>query len=479
MKKFKIFISNIFVYGFGGVISRIVPIVMLPIVTRLMPDSGYYGLNDLSMTLVSVGQAIAVFGMYDAMFRLFFDKDDEIYQKQICSTAFLITMITSLAVFFVIIGFNQVLSKLIFKDEQYSYLVCLAAFAILVGATNNIVAAPTKIQNKSKTFIIVNTLSPIIAYSMAIPLLLSGYYSFALQISNLVAAILIEGFFIYKNRGWFSFKYVNWLYIKPLLKIAVPLMPSFLIYWIYHSADRLMIQHFLNAQEVGIYAIGSKLGQISNLIYTAFTGGWLYFAYSTMKEEAQVKNNSRIFEYLGIIAYSASVLACAFSYNIYKIVFTEEYLPGYKVAPYLFFAPLLQMLFQVAGNQFIVMKKVLPNVLILFAGAIVNVGLNLILIPRVGIEGAAIGTIMGYLFADIICVIVLLKIEMLVLSKRFVIATAGILLFWFIWVVYLYRFIFMGICTAVVIILLYCYLYRRDIVECFRLFKVMVFKRKE
>ena len=357
MKKFKTFVDNILVYGLGSVIGRIIPFIMLPIITRMMPDSSYYGLNDLSVTLTSVGQAIAVFGMYDAMFRLFFDKDDIEYQKEICSTALSITLVTSVVVFSLIFIFDQEIANIVFKDSRYVYLVQLSAFSVLVGSTNNIVAAPTKIQNESKIYILVNTLSPVIAYAIAIPLLLKKYYSSALQLSNFLALIMIEIYFFYRNRKWFSFHDINWSYIKPLLKLGVPLMPSFLIYWIYNSADRLMVQYFLGTQSVGLYAIGSKMGQISNLICVAFTGGWLYFSYSTMKEEKQVENNSLIFEYMGLISFAASIVMCTLSYLIYKIFFTEEYFLGYKVAPYLFLAPLLQVLFQIAGNQFIIMKK--------------------------------------------------------------------------------------------------------------------------
>ena len=41
MNKLKLFIENFLVYGLGGVISKIVPLIMVPIVTRLMPSSDY------------------------------------------------------------------------------------------------------------------------------------------------------------------------------------------------------------------------------------------------------------------------------------------------------------------------------------------------------------------------------------------------------------------------------------------------------
>lgn len=478
MNKFKVFVNNILIYGFGSVISKIIPFIMLPIVTRLMPNTEYYGLNDLSTTIISVGQAIAVFGMYDAMFRLFFDKEEKEFQKQICSTALFCTMVTTVVVFFLMVVLQRRIAEVVFHDMGYSYLVSLSAFSVLVASTNNIVAAPTKIQNESKVFIVVNTLSPILSYSLVIPLLLCGHYTTALPLAHLVSALIIETVFIVRNKKWFSVKSIKLRQIAPLLKISVPLMPSFLIYWIYNSADRLMIQHFLGAGEVGIYGIGAKLGQISNLIYTAFTGGWLYFSYSTMKDEKQVENTSKIFEYLGIISFSISILVCGFSYIVFKVVFPEEYLPGYMVAPYLFLAPLLQMLFQVAGNQFIIMKKSWVSALILFGGAIFNVMANVILIPRIGIVGASIATLLGYFVADCVCIIILLRIKKILISRQFLVCILLTIIFLTIWGVFLNEYVVSGLIFSLAASGIMCVLYRKDIMKCASLVKNMLKGKK-
>ena len=104
-----------------------------------------------------------------------------------------------------------------------------------------------------------------------------------------------------------------------------------------------------------------------------------------MKEDNQVKSNSMIFEYLGIISFAATAFICALAYPVFKVLFTEQYLSGYIVAPYLFLAPLLQMLFQVAANQFLVVKKTWPNLYILSVGAVANIAINYFLIPILGI----------------------------------------------------------------------------------------------
>ena len=73
MNKFKLFIENFLVYGLGGIMSKIIPLIMVPIVTRLMPTTDYFGLSDLSNTVVQFASSIAVMGMYDAMYRMFFE----------------------------------------------------------------------------------------------------------------------------------------------------------------------------------------------------------------------------------------------------------------------------------------------------------------------------------------------------------------------------------------------------------------------
>lgn len=433
VSKLKLFIENFFIYGLGSVISKIVPLIMLPIITRLMPNTEYFGISDLSNTAVNFGAAVAVLGMYDAMYRMFFEKDDEKFKKSICSTTMLFTTILSIIVIVLMLLGRTLIARFFFGDVKYSYLVIITAFTTLVTATNNIVAAPTRMQNKRGVFLVTNTISPILSYTISIPLILSGHYIIALPLGALISGATLELIFWCLNHSWFDKKLFNKEYLKPLLAIAIPLFPNFLIYWVFNSSDKLMITNLLNVGEAGVYSIGSKLGLASQLIYTAFAGGWQYFAFSTMKDDDQVGSNSRIFEYLGIIAFTATAFICAWSYEIYRIIFTGEYVTGFIIAPYLFLAPLLQMLFQVASNQFIVIKKTWPNMLILLSGALVNIFFNYFMIPVIGIEGAAIATLLGYGISDMICCVVLMKMKLMVLSNRFVVCSVLMVAFFFIW----------------------------------------------
>ena len=174
MSKAKLFIENFLVYGLGGVIGRLIPLLMLPLITRLMPGTEYFGLNDLSNTVINFGSAVAVIGMYDAMYRMFFEKNDEAFKKEICSTTFAFTVVMSVLVCGLMLAGRDLIAAWFFGDLQYSYLVYIAAAATLVSATNSIVAAPTRMQNKRSIFLVTNTVASILSYSIAIPLILSS-----------------------------------------------------------------------------------------------------------------------------------------------------------------------------------------------------------------------------------------------------------------------------------------------------------------
>lgn len=465
MNKFKLFLDNFLIYGVGGIINKLIPFLMLPIVTRLMPDSSYFGLSDLTNTLVTFGSAFAIMGMYDAAFRTFFDRDDEQFQKTVCSTTVFFILVTSIIVFLILMLFDNVIATFFFGSSKYQILLYLAAVSILISSINSILTIPTRVQNKRIVFLSINFLSSIISYSISIFLLIRGYYLTALPTAAVCSSVSTGISFYILNRKWFKLSLFNYSLLKQMLVIALPMMPGFFIYWVLGSCDRIMIVHFIGEDAAGIYAAGAKLASMSQLIYMAFAGGWQYFAFSTMNEENQVKNNSLVFEYLGIISFIATSFVCALSYSVISIFYPLNYQYGYIVVPYLFLAPLLLMLYQVIGNQFLVIKKTWPGIFIVFCGGIINLSCNYCLIPVLGIEGAGIATVMGYTLSVCICSAVLIKMKLLEISNKFLIATFLIIANILVWRIFLRTDILLGLALSLIMIFLYVYIYKEDILK--------------
>ncbi len=463
MSRARLFLENFLVYGFISVLDKVIPMLLLPVITRLLSDPADFGIYDMYNVIVGFGTPLAVMGMYDAMFREYFERDDHQYRYDVTATANRIVVVVSVCLAMVLILFSSPLSKLFFGSAGHGKITVLAAVGIFVSSNRTIIAAPTRIQNKRKVYVGSGVLSSLSYYVLAIALILLGYSYYGMIYGHLFSVLLLLAFFWVLNREFFIRGTFNKQIALELAKIGLPLVPVFIFYWIYNSMDRIMIASMLGLSHVGIYAVGTKLASISSLIYAAFAGGWSYFAFSTMKDEGQVALNSKVFEYLGIVSFTSLVGIYPFLTPVFNLIFPGTYSGATFVVPYLYLSPLLLALFQVVSSQFLVIKKSYWSTITLTFGAVSNVLLNWWLIPLLGIEGAAIATAIGYALSVIAVCLVATRHGLHRASKRF----------WFsslVLVVYLVlnRRVFVGsvwhqLCMSSGVLAVYAYMYIHEL----------------
>ncbi|MEF9933468.1 MAG: oligosaccharide flippase family protein [Cetobacterium sp.] len=418
--RLKLFLENFLFYGGLSMLTKALPFITLPIITRMLPNASAYGIADMFNLINSFGTAIAILGMYDAIFREFFeDKDNEEYQKKVTSTGFGIVLISSSIVFLLTMIFSNIFSLVLFKTLEYKKLVNLSSFAIMIGALSGIISAPTRMRNQRKVYMFTGIGFPLLGFIATYSLIKIGYTYKAIVYSNVIMSLTSLLVFYGLNKKDFDFKYFDKKIAKELLKIGLPLLPTFLIYWIFNSMDRIMINRMIGPVELGIYSVGSKVASVSQLIYTAFAGGWQYFAFSTMKDKDQVELNSKVFEYLGVISFVTFIVAQPFIKPVFNIFFEGDYKRGSEVFSYLFLSPLILMLFQVIANQVIVIKKSYLSTVSLIAGALLNIFLNYALIKNYGIKGASLSTLLSYILSVTIMVIICYKYNLIRVKNRF------------------------------------------------------------
>ena len=112
--------------------------------------------------------------------------------------------------------------------------------------------------------------------------------------------------------------------------------------------------------------------------------------------------------------------------------------------------------------------------MILSTGALANIAFNLLMIPRLGIEGAAIATLSGYVISDIVCMAVLMRMKLMVLSGKFV-ATAAVFFGAFLgWRFLLLHHTWTATLLALVVACAIACIYRRDLRELWMIVKTNV-----
>ncbi len=419
MNRVKLLVDNFLVYGFANVLNKIIPFLMLPIITRMLTDPSDYAIYDLYSLIVSLGFPLVLLGVYDSMFREYFEKDDEKYKNNVAYTALRIVNISSLTVCIIFILLNGVFSKLFFKSSSYSIIIILCAIEISISTTSQMALAPMRIQNKRRIYVLSNILTSLLYYAIAIILVYLNYTYFGLIYANIISSfIVLIIVWLYSRRFYANGKFDKKIAIE-LLKVGLPLMPTMLIIWVFNSMDRIMISNIIGTSSLGIYAIGAKVASISTVIYTAFATGWQHFAFTIMKDKDFNKVIGEIWE---VAFYFISVIFVSvflFKDLIFNILFKGAYVQGVKVFPYLFLAPLLQILYLILGVQYYVKKKTIYSPIIYSIGAVINLMLNFLLIPKYGIEGAAVATLIGFVTVLLLNLYTtVIKLKVIIFSKR-------------------------------------------------------------
>ncbi len=194
---------------------------------------------------------------------------------------------------------------------------------------------------------------------------------------------------------------VNFPLIKELLKFSSWLIPGSYFGTIINSSDRILIKVFSNITNVGIYAIGYKIGDlIRQFFIVSFSSVLSPVKFNTTTDKnlfsQRMNNLFYMYTFLGLIL---AVLINALANPIILIISNSSYLEANYVIPFILFAHLIW-----GGNDFLNTGYLLKNKtrvtsIILLVGAITNLILNLILIPKYGLIGACLSTAISYAIA--------------------------------------------------------------------------------
>jgi len=182
-------------------------------------------------------------------------------------------------------------------------------------------------------------------------------------------------------------------YLKKMLVFSAPLVVSSLSIWVNSFVDRIMINEMINSQELGIYAAAVKISSISLLFVTGFQSSVLPLIYKNYRNEKFGSYMTDIF----YIYMSISTLIVV-SMVLFRAEIVALLAPGYlgdSDTVILLLAPalLISQLYIFYPGIWIEKRTRVIAGINLFT-AVVNVLLNLFLIPTLGIVGAALATLL-------------------------------------------------------------------------------------
>lgn len=197
-------------------------------------------------------------------------------------------------------------------------------------------------------------------------------------------------------------KILNWKFSKgvtsQLIKDSWPLILSGIVIAVYMKIDQVMIKQMLNDQEVGYYAAAVRISEawyfipvaISTSLFTAIVNA------KKISEALYLNRLQKLYDILAWMAIGIAIPVTIFSDLIVKLLLGSEYLSSAKVLTVHIWAGVAVFL-GVASSQYLITENLTKmSFYRTFIGMILNVILNFILIPKFGIIGSAVATLISY-----------------------------------------------------------------------------------
>lgn len=405
-------IKSGFWYTVGTVFIQGINFLILPILT--LP--GMLGLEDFGelaryQSLLTILITVMTLSLYSSVGRAKFDFEEK-YDEFLSSILFLST-VCSIVVFTFVFVFKNSLSKMGFIDFSPNILIILVIhsfFAFVIQFANN----KFTIEYKYKQFLIVSVSSSILITLLSIVFIYmlkaDKYYGkiYAGLLINIIYGSVLYISFIKKGKKLISKKY--WKYA---LVISVPLIFHTLSGVILTSFDTLMIKSLLGKVgniKTGIYSYAYKIGMILQIFWTAFNKAWVPWFFGKMKEK-KYSDITRISKfYIGM--FSIITIGLIFiSPEVVKIMASNpKYEAGMDLVPLIMIGYYFVFLYSIPSNLEFYLKKTKYIPIGTGFAALVNVLLNLILIPIYGIVAAAWTTVISYILLFVYHYIIALRI---------------------------------------------------------------------
>lgn len=386
--RIKYLFQNTILFALGNIGTKLVSFFLVPLYTGYLLLEEY-GTVDLVITLGSCVVPILIFNINEAIMRFSLDKNadkDSIMSTGILSLLFMLAMSFAIlplillyeplsdygvyvSLYFVSTGLCTVLSyNLRGREKLLCFSVGSILNAFLIAAFNII-------------FLVV--------FEMGVPGFLLGYI-----LGNFITAIY--SFCVGDVIGTIKNFHFDRNLTKEMLKYSVVLIPNSFMWWIMNASNRVLLTAMVGVASSGLYAAANKLPSIISVVSSIFNQAWNYSAIKEDESSDRDSFNSRVFDYLyGFVCFVGAVLL-VFLKLILSVYVDDAYFSSWLFTPPLIVGSCFLVVSTFLSSQYTVNKDSKGFLFSATVGAIVNLVLNIVLIPFFAEFGSAVATCLSY-----------------------------------------------------------------------------------
>ena len=383
------------IYGIGGLVSRVLALLLLPLYTRYLTP-GDYGAVETLLALTAVLVIVLRWGISSAFFRFYFDSPEPEHRRTVLRTSFWFTMTSATAGLAAGLLLAEPISQALFADDDRTNLVRAAFVGLWAQMNYEQLTSLFRVEERSVAFVLATLANLLVTVGATILLVVVwDKGATGVVVGNFTGTLAVYAALLGYRREQLGLAFDRGLF-REMNRFGGPLVPSALALWATNFSDRFFLVKLVDEREVGLYSIGVRIASALVLLLTAFRTAWPAFAYSIEDDREARRTYGYVLTYLLLVASWLALALSLLSPWLVRLLTTREFYEASRVVAPLAFAG-------VAFAGYIVMaigvgraRRTKFNWVVTGAAALLNVALNVILIPPYGMMGAAIATAAAY-----------------------------------------------------------------------------------
>ena len=227
---------------------------------------------------------------------------------------------------------------------------------------------------------------------------------FASPVAKYLLAVLLSDFIsiiflIFTAKLWKHFDRASWNrdLLRTMLQYSVPLIPAQLLWLITNSSDTFMTTYIMGENYNGVLSAAYKIPNIVATVYLMFGQAWNMSAITENDSKDRDQFYEKVFDFNQSLIYILAGGCLLIIQPLTNILIGAEFHDSIRYSPILIYSTVFSCFTTFMGSIYIATKKSKRSLFTSFISGAVNVGVNLLLIPRIGLYGPAISTVVAYL----------------------------------------------------------------------------------
>ena len=386
--KYQRLLTNTAVFTVGKLLSKLLMFFMIGLYTACMTEAEF-GTAELITNMANLLIPLACVGISEGIFRSAAAKDGD--KEAFFTNGLLVYGVGSVAFLCLI--------PLMLLIPRFADSVWLIAAYVVVANLHTVVSQYLCAIGRTKLFAgqgILNTALVIGFNILFLPVLdfgVTGYVS-AIILADLATTI----FLILVTRLWRAVKpkSISKQTIVTMLKFCLPLVPTTIFWWITGVSDRYMVDMMCSPEMNGLYTAAYKIPNLLIYAISIFDSAWKLSVSAEEDPEACAAFYSKVWRAYTTLAFLGGGCLILGSRLLAGLLFAGDFVEAWVYIPTLTFATVFTALCTFLGSVYFASKKTMGSMLTALAGAVLNVALNLLLIPPFGAMGASVATFASY-----------------------------------------------------------------------------------